>query len=247
MGRPVHRAPRRTPSARPRNPSTGASRSTSRRAWRSSASSSPHCSPRKTVPSAWTPSSTMGPARPASRAADRRSRRPSGVHRAARKCHHRRGRQGPKKRPGATTDALRARLARIVRIVFGVLATILALGAVLVVLGGNINEDNSVVKFIIDTADAISGPFSKRRRHLLLHRQERRVQERPAQLGYRGDRLPAHRPRAGQPDRARRAPAPRPRDVPVMAAACDRTHPCRCFCRGDSAVTSPRGSIPPDL
>ncbi len=69
--------------------------------------------------------------------------------------------KAPKKRPGATTDALRARLARIVRIVFGVLATILALGAVLVVLGGNVNTDNSVVKFIIDTADAISGPFSK--------------------------------------------------------------------------------------
>jgi hypothetical protein len=67
----------------------------------------------------------------------------------------------PKKRPGATTDAMRARLARIVRIVFGVLATILALGALLVVLGGNINNDNPIVKFIIDTADAISGPFSK--------------------------------------------------------------------------------------
>ena len=59
----------------------------------------------------------------------------------------------PKKRPGATTDAMRARLARIVRIVFGVLATILALGALLVVLGGNINNDNPIVKFIIDTAE----------------------------------------------------------------------------------------------
>ena len=66
-----------------------------------------------------------------------------------------------KKRPGAMTNALRARLARIVRIVFGVLATILALGALLVVLRSNINADNSIVKFITDTADAISGPFSR--------------------------------------------------------------------------------------
>ncbi len=49
----------------------------------------------------------------------------------------------------------------IVRIVFGVLATILALGAVLVVLRSNINQDNSIVKFITDVADAVSGPFSR--------------------------------------------------------------------------------------
>ena len=47
------------------------------------------------------------------------------------------------------------------RIVFGVLAAILALGALLVVLRSNINESNSIVKFITDTADAISGPFSR--------------------------------------------------------------------------------------
>ena len=46
------------------------------------------------------------------------------------------------------------------RIVFAMLAAILALGALLVVLRGNINEDNAVVKFITDIADAISGPFS---------------------------------------------------------------------------------------
>ena len=37
--------------------------------------------------------------------------------------------------------------AGVVRIVFGVLAAILALGALLVVLRDNVNEDNSVVKF----------------------------------------------------------------------------------------------------
>ena len=57
--------------------------------------------------------------------------------------------------------AVRAKAARIVRIVFGVLATILALGAVLVVLRNNINEQNSIVEFITNVADAISGPFSR--------------------------------------------------------------------------------------
>jgi hypothetical protein len=61
----------------------------------------------------------------------------------------------------ATQNAIRARLARLWRIVFGVLATILALGALLVVLRNNINESNSVVKLILDIADAISGPFSR--------------------------------------------------------------------------------------
>ncbi len=62
---------------------------------------------------------------------------------------------------GATQNAIRAKTARAVRIVFGVLATILALGALLVVLRSNINEDNAIVKLITDIADAISGPFSR--------------------------------------------------------------------------------------
>ena len=35
------------------------------------------------------------------------------------------------------------------------------LGAVLVVLRSNINGDNSIVQLITNTADAISGPFSR--------------------------------------------------------------------------------------
>jgi hypothetical protein len=66
-----------------------------------------------------------------------------------------------KRRPDATQNAIRAQVARAVRIVFGVLAAILALGALLVVLRDNINESNSVVKLITDVADAISGPFSR--------------------------------------------------------------------------------------
>ena len=56
--------------------------------------------------------------------------------------------------------AVRTQAARAVRIIFGIFATILALGAVLVVLRSNINPDNEIVKFIEDTADFLSGPFS---------------------------------------------------------------------------------------
>ena len=67
-----------------------------------------------------------------------------------------------RKRPqDATQFAIRTKLARAWSIVFGVLAAILALGALLVVLRDNINESNSVVKLITDIADAISGPFSR--------------------------------------------------------------------------------------
>lgn len=64
-------------------------------------------------------------------------------------------------RLNAGQAAVRTKAARAVRIVFGVLATILALGAVLVVLRENINEQNSVVELITNTADSISGPFSR--------------------------------------------------------------------------------------
>ena len=64
LGGEVRRRPRRTPCARPRRPSTGASRSTSRRAWRSSASSSRHSSPPRTVPLAWGRSLSRVQARP---------------------------------------------------------------------------------------------------------------------------------------------------------------------------------------
>jgi hypothetical protein len=65
-----------------------------------------------------------------------------------------------KVRHNATQAAIRSQAARVVRIVFTVLAVILALGAILVVLRNNINEQNTIVKFITDVADAVSGPFS---------------------------------------------------------------------------------------
>ncbi len=69
--------------------------------------------------------------------------------------------QDRSRRSDATQNAIRAKVARAVRIIFGVLAAILALGALLVVLRNNVNESNSVVKFITDVADTISGPFSR--------------------------------------------------------------------------------------
>ena len=65
------------------------------------------------------------------------------------------------KRSHATQNEIRSKLARVVRLVFGVLATILALGALLIVLRNNINEQNSIVKLVTDVADGISGPFSR--------------------------------------------------------------------------------------
>ncbi len=68
---------------------------------------------------------------------------------------------GGKQRFNAAQAAVRDKVARLVRVVFGVLAAILALGAVLVVLRSNVNQDNSIVAFITDVADAVSGPFSR--------------------------------------------------------------------------------------
>ena len=65
------------------------------------------------------------------------------------------------KRHQATQNAIRTKAASAVRIVFGSVAAVLALGALLVVLRANVNEDNVIVMFVTDVADAISGPFSR--------------------------------------------------------------------------------------
>jgi hypothetical protein len=70
--------------------------------------------------------------------------------------------------PGPTRDrkaqptavrAVRSGAARAVRLAFGALATILALGVLLVVLRSNVNGANPVVQLITDVADTIAGPF----------------------------------------------------------------------------------------
>lgn len=64
-------------------------------------------------------------------------------------------------RRGVPTAALRHQLARVVRLVFGLLAAILAVGAVLVVLRDSVNEQNAIVRFVLDVADGVAGPFDR--------------------------------------------------------------------------------------
>lgn len=69
---------------------------------------------------------------------------------------------GEKKRSGPKAPTVvRAQLARVIRLVFGVLAAILAVGAALVVLRDSVNEQNNIVRFVLDVADAVAGPFSR--------------------------------------------------------------------------------------
>jgi hypothetical protein len=57
---------------------------------------------------------------------------------------------------------LRDTVARAVKLVFVVLAAILALGALLVVLQKNVSADNPIVKFVLDVADHIDGPLGRK-------------------------------------------------------------------------------------
>lgn len=67
----------------------------------------------------------------------------------------------PPRRSTISQHAVRSQVARVVRILFIVLAVILALGALLVVLRDSVNEQNTIVKLVTDVAEAISGPFSR--------------------------------------------------------------------------------------
>lgn len=69
--------------------------------------------------------------------------------------------QGKKTRPSMSTAQLRGQLARVIRLVFGALATILAIGAILVVLRDSVNEQNTIVRFVLDVADGVAGPFDR--------------------------------------------------------------------------------------
>ncbi len=61
----------------------------------------------------------------------------------------------------AETDHLRETMAKIIRVIFLVFAVVLALGAFLVAAQDNVSQDNPLVKFILNFADAIDGPFSR--------------------------------------------------------------------------------------
>ncbi len=57
--------------------------------------------------------------------------------------------------------AVRYRVATVVKVTFGLLAMVLALGALLVVFGKSVSGDNPVVKAIWDVAEAVDGPFGR--------------------------------------------------------------------------------------
>lgn len=68
-----------------------------------------------------------------------------------------------RRRNGSVAMAkLRDTIARLVKLVFVVLAAILALGALLVVLQKNVSADNPIVKFVLDVADHIDGPLGRK-------------------------------------------------------------------------------------
>lgn len=67
----------------------------------------------------------------------------------------------PQRRSAISQHAVRSQVARVVRLLFIVLAVILALGALLVVLRDSVNEQNTIVKLVTDVAEGVSGPFSR--------------------------------------------------------------------------------------
>lgn len=58
-------------------------------------------------------------------------------------------------------DRIREGAARVVRIVFLALALVLAAGAFVVAMGDNLGQDNQLVRLLLDTADAVAGPFGR--------------------------------------------------------------------------------------
>ncbi len=58
-------------------------------------------------------------------------------------------------------DEIRDTMAKILRVVFLFFAVALALGAFLVAAQDNVSQDNELVKFVLNIADAIDGPFSR--------------------------------------------------------------------------------------
>jgi len=65
------------------------------------------------------------------------------------------------KRRQAETDQIRDTMAKILRVVFLVFSVVLALGAFLVAAKDNVSQTNDLVKFVLNFAEAIDGPFSR--------------------------------------------------------------------------------------
>ncbi len=66
-----------------------------------------------------------------------------------------------KKRGGPAVAKARVQLARVILLVFTLVAAMLAIGALLVALRHNINEDNAVVRLITQFDDLVDGPLGR--------------------------------------------------------------------------------------
>lgn len=73
-------------------------------------------------------------------------------------------RRRPKTRPNtgkvkAGSRTVRSKIASVIWLIAVICALFLAVGALLIAL--NANEENSIVKFVLDGADLLDGPFSR--------------------------------------------------------------------------------------
>ncbi len=91
---------------------------------------------------------------------------------------------------------IRLRLSQIVWLAAVVCALFLAVGALLIALDAN--QDNALVRFVLDVADAVDlDVFSRDNGIFTFSGAGRRDQERADQLGPRRGRLPGGRPDPG--------------------------------------------------
>ena len=115
------------------------------------------------------------------------------------------GTSGTPGRGAKTVYRVRMVLAQVVWLLFLTAAMFLAVGALLIALDAN--QDNDLVKFVLAGADRVDlGIFSRDNGIKQFTGDERRDQERPVQLGARCRRL------------AVRGPDPGPADPPVSAS-----------------------------
>lgn len=104
---------------------------------------------KSSVSSSDAPSTTTGPFKPQTE---------TGARGTAAPAERKKGR-GTGAAVKASTDAVRTRIASLVWLVAVICALFLAVGALLVALKAN--QDNSIVKIVLDGAEKLDGPFSR--------------------------------------------------------------------------------------
>ena len=145
------------------------------------------------------------------------------------------GTSGTPGRGAQTVTRVRMVLAQVIWLLFLVAALFLAVGALLVALDAN--QDNDLVKFVLEGADRVDlGIFSRDNGIKQFTGSQRGDQERPVQLGSRRRRV------------AGRGPDPGPADPPLTAVVLPpnadeflgvrKPSPGRRVTRSDTTVTS---------